>query len=136
MHRYRDLKVWKEAMNLVEDVYSSTKRFPKSEDFGLTLQINRAAISVPSNIAEGSGRDSNKEFLRFLSIARGSLFELETQVDLALRLNYIEKEAHTALADRIEYIKNMTYKLKESIKVNQTNEPDMDYEKLNNELKY
>lgn len=84
-----DLKVWQLAMDLVVDVYAITKQFPDSEKYGLGSQMQRAAVSVPSNIAEGAGRESNTDFLRFLTIARGSLSELETQLLLAQRLNYI-----------------------------------------------
>ena len=84
-----DLKVWQLAMDLVVEVYAITRQFPDSEKYGLDSQMQRAAVSVPSNIAEGAGRESNADFLRFLTIARGSLSELETQLLLAQRLNYI-----------------------------------------------
>jgi len=84
---HKDLKVWQEAMDLVTSVYSISKNFPKYE---LTSQMRRAAVSVPSNIAEGAGRKGGKEFSRFLFIALGSLSELETQLEIAFRLNYIE----------------------------------------------
>ena len=79
---HRDLVAWQEAMNLVEVVYRKTDRFPAREIYGLTAQIRRAAISVPSNIAEGAGRNSSREFFQYLGIATGSLAELETQLDL------------------------------------------------------
>ena len=80
------LEVWKEAMALVRTVYAVTRGFPKEETYGLALQLRRAAVSIPSNVAEGAGRDGDKEFLRFLSIARGSLSELETQLLIAADL--------------------------------------------------
>ena len=89
---YRDLIAWQKAMDLVEAVYQHTKRFPREELYGLTSQIRRAAISVPSNIAEGEGRDSKKDFYRFLSIANGSLREVQTQLMIAQRLDYITSE--------------------------------------------
>lgn len=85
-----DLKVWQLAMELVTDIYAMTKYFPDSEKFGLSCQMQRAAVSVPSNIAEGAGRESTADFIRFLVIARGSLSELETQVLIAQRLGYAD----------------------------------------------
>jgi four helix bundle protein len=89
---YQDLKVWQVSMDVVEQVYRLTQNFPKQEVYGLTSQIQRAAVSLPSNIAEGHARDSTKEFLYHLSIALGSLAELETQLILAKRLAYLEKQ--------------------------------------------
>ncbi|UYG06070.1 four helix bundle protein [Halomonas sp. M4R1S46] len=86
MRSYHGLHAWQQGMQLVEEVYRLTARFPSSEQFGLTSQMRRAAVSIPSNIAEGAGRGSPAEFLRFLVIARGSLNELETQCQLAQRL--------------------------------------------------
>ena len=88
---YRDLIVWQKAMDLVEDVYKKTKGFPREELYGLTSQLRRAVVSVPSNIAEGQGRTSTKEFLHHLSIAYGSLCEVETQILIGHRLGYLEK---------------------------------------------
>jgi len=86
---HHDLKAWQEGMHLVEVVYRETSKFPDYERFGLISQMQRAAVSVPSNIAEGAGRGGDKEFLRYLGIARGSLCELETQFMIARRLGYI-----------------------------------------------
>lgn len=88
---FRDLSVWQLAMDLAESVYHLTLRYPKSEIYGLSSQLQRAAVSIPSNIAEGHARDSTKEFLRFLSVAQGSLAELETQLILSGRLNYFNQ---------------------------------------------
>ena len=85
---YKNLTVWQKSMNLVEQVYGFAKSFPSYETYGLRNQITRAAISVPSNIAEGSGRKTPAEKLRFYSIARGSLYELSTQLEIASRLGY------------------------------------------------
>ena len=89
---YADLEVWRTAMDLVLRIYQLSKRFPKEEMYGLTSQLRRAAVSVPSNIAEGKGRFSERELPQFLSHARGSLFEIETQLQLAQKLGYITKE--------------------------------------------
>jgi len=85
---HEDLHVWQDAMHLVEAVYRFSSNFPDTERFGLTAQIRRAAISIPSNIAEGAGRRSRPEYQRFLSIARGSLSELDTQYQVAIRLDF------------------------------------------------
>jgi four helix bundle protein len=97
VRHYRDLMAWQKAMDLVELVYGATRGWPKDEIYGLTNQIRRAVVSVPSNIAEGQGRNSPKEFMHHLSIARGSLLEVETQALIAQRLGYIPSE----LAERI-----------------------------------
>lgn len=90
---HKKLIAWQEAMRLVETVYRETRAFPKEEVFGLTAQIRRAAISVPCNIAEGAARNSSKELMQFLGIANGSMAELETQLELAVRLGYIRENA-------------------------------------------
>jgi four helix bundle protein len=86
---YRDIKVWQRAIVLVLDIYTCTRSFPKEEMYGLVGQLRRAAVSVPSNIAEGKGRRTDKEFLLFLHHARGSVFEVETQLTIAGMLGYI-----------------------------------------------
>jgi four helix bundle protein len=98
--RHHELVVWKEGVSLVKEVYQTTKGFPKEEVYGLTSQMRRAAVSIPSNIAEGAARNGDKEFLQFLSVARGSLSELETQVIIAKDLNYIKED--TTLGNKIE----------------------------------
>ena len=87
---HENLTVWKEAMTLVTEIYGVTRTFPREELYGLTSQMRRAAVSVPSNIAEGAARDGEKEFVRFLMVARGSLAELETQLRIAEQLNYFD----------------------------------------------
>jgi four helix bundle protein len=95
------LDVWRDAMSLVEAVYRHSEKFPDSERFGLTSQIRRAAVSVPSNIAEGAARKSTPEYLRFLSMARGSLSEIDTQLQIAARLGYGPTDPSSAgLVDR------------------------------------
>jgi four helix bundle protein len=87
---YSDLEVWQAAMDLAEGVYRITKTFPKEELYTLTSQLRRAAVSVPSNIAEGKGRSSERELIQFLHYSRGSLFEMETQIAIARRLGYVD----------------------------------------------
>lgn len=89
MHQYQNLIAWQKSMNLVEKVYSLTSTFPTKEQYGLTSQINRCAVSIPSNIAEGAGRNSKGEFNQSLGIATGSLFELHTQLLISSRVKYV-----------------------------------------------
>ena len=89
MRTFRDLLIWQKSMSLVTKTYQITKQFPKEEVFGLTSQIRRCAISIPSNIAEGFGRQGNKEFSRFLNISISSLFEFQTQIEISKNVNYI-----------------------------------------------
>ena len=92
MNRFKELKVWQEAIDLSVEVYGSTKNFPSEEKFGLISQINRSVISIPSNIAEGAGRNHDKEFVQFLGIAMGSACELESQLIIAEKLKFIPSE--------------------------------------------
>jgi four helix bundle protein len=89
---YKQLDAWKESMNLVQLVYELTQSFPDEEKFGLVSQLRRASVSIPSNIAEGQSRNSNKDYKRFVEIALGSALEVETQLIIASRLNYIKKD--------------------------------------------
>ena len=95
--KYEDLKVWQKAMLLAKTMYGLQKQLPKEETYGLGDQIRRAAVSIPSNIAEGFGRDTDKEFRHFLSIARGSLYETKTQLQLAESLGYLQIDTDTSL---------------------------------------
>jgi len=88
---FRDLLVWQKSMSLVTRIYQITKGFPREELYALTNQMQRCAVSVPSNIAEGHGRKSTKEYLRFLEIATGSLYELQTQLEISRNLDYLSK---------------------------------------------
>lgn len=88
---HKDLDVWKQAMQFAQRIYVLTNDFPKTEQFGLVSQMRRAAVSVPSNIAEGAARQTNKEFIQFLYIALGSLMELETQLILSVEIGYLSK---------------------------------------------
>src|SRR5271167_4380845 len=98
---YKDLVVWKKSMALVTEVYAATARFPREEFYGLTSQLRRAAVSVPSNIAEGQGRATRGEFVQFLCHARGSLYEVETQIVVGTNLGYITGEQQQGLALRV-----------------------------------
>ncbi|MDT4968207.1 MAG: hypothetical protein QOJ64_2944 [Acidobacteriota bacterium] len=113
---YRELLAWQKSMDLLELVYAATRCFPKEELFGLTSQLRRAALSVPSNIAEGQGRKSTKEFLHHLSIALGSLMELETQVLAAGRLHYIGQEDVDRLLDQSARVGRLINGLYNSLK--------------------
>jgi four helix bundle protein len=93
MSNHRDLIAWREAMTLVETIYRETEAFPREEVFGLKAQIRRAAVSVPSNLAEGSGRNSAGELRQFVGFASGSLAELETQLEVAVRLGFLNRDA-------------------------------------------
>ena len=112
--KYQKLLVWQEAMNLVVGIYRATERLPTTERFGLCQQLRRAAISIPSNIAEGSGRHSDKDFIRFLNIANGSLLEVETQLLIALQLQYLEEISK--LQNSIDKIFAMLSSLKRKLK--------------------
>ncbi len=106
MASYEDLKVWQKSMDFTAMIYRTTKAFPKDERFGLVSQMRRAAISIPSNIAEGKGR-SDRDFARFLLQARGSGWELETQLQLALRLGYLSAEQFSGLREELGEIGKM-----------------------------
>jgi four helix bundle protein len=99
---FRDLRVWQDAMSFAEAIYKTTSELPKDELYGLVSQMRRAAVSVPSNIAEGKGRHSDPDFVRFLLHSRGSLLELQTQVLLARRLQYISEQRASQLCESIE----------------------------------
>lgn len=97
MKSYRELFVWQKGVDLSVSVYDETQSFPKEEAFGMTSQIRRSAISIPSNIAEGFGRSSQADFARFLKISSGSLYELQTQLEICRRINYISAEQFESL---------------------------------------
>jgi four helix bundle protein len=109
MDSHKDLDVWKLSIELVVDIYKLTETFPKSELYGITSQIRRAAVSIPSNIAEGSARKNTKEYVQFLYIALGSLAEMETQLIICQRLNYIS--AFDKDQERIIHIRRMLVNL-------------------------
>jgi|APFre7841882630_1041343.scaffolds.fasta_scaffold56029_2 four helix bundle protein len=104
---FRDLNIWQKGIDLVKDIYKETQNFPRQEIYGLTNQIRRAAISIPSNIAEGHIRQHRAEFRQFLSVALGSLAELETQIVISRELNYISTEKSLNLIDQMGSIGKM-----------------------------
>ena len=104
---YTDLEVWIESRKLVSMIYSATHDFPKEEIFGLTNQMRRSAVSIPSNIAEGNGRRTTNDTLQFLYISRGSIFELETQIYLALDLKYIDNDTFQQLISQLTICKKL-----------------------------
>lgn len=114
MHDFKSLRVWQDAMDLVEQVYRISQNFPDTEKFGLTSQIRRSAVSIPSNIAEGARRNSDKEFRHFLGIANGSGGELYTQLILAARLGFIEEADKDSIIQKVESINRMNSKLIQS----------------------
>jgi len=107
MKTYTELFVWQKAMELVTSVYRETRNFPKEEIYGLTSQIRRSAVSIPSNIAEGFGRKSQQDFIRFLKISMGSLFELQTQLRIAKNLEYIGEVKFNAVFEDTREIERM-----------------------------
>lgn len=117
MHNLKELKIWHKAIELSTEIYEVSKEFPKEEQYGLTIQLRRAVVSVASNIAEGAGRNSDKEFIQFLSIAYGSLFEIQTQVIIAQKLKYLEEHLTTALLDKIDELQKMTFQFRKNIKI-------------------
>lgn len=114
-HNLKELKIWQKAIDLAVEVYSSTSEFPSEEKYGLTSQIRRSAVSVPSNISEGAGRNSNKEFVQFLGISHGSSYELETQLIIAHRLKLLSDNTSTELLNKISEVQKMNYRLRESL---------------------
>ena len=115
---HRDLIVWQKAMNLTVLTYHLTKNFPKEETYGLISQIRRACASIPANIAEGQGRRLSKEFQQFLGIARGSLLELDTHLELSFRVGYISKNQRDDLKEKISEVGRMLNGLMRSLKKN------------------
>jgi four helix bundle protein len=113
---FRDLDVWKLSIELVKSIYQLTNKFPTSETYGLTSQLRRSAISIPSNIAEGQGRNSSKEFKQFLAFALGSLAELETQLIISKEINCLAEEKLIPLSNDLDVIRKMLRALAGSLK--------------------
>lgn len=117
MHRYKDLKFWQLSRTFCKDVYVVTKSFPNDEKFGLISQLRRASVSVPSNIAEGASRSSNKDFKRFLRISLGSCYEIETQLLLSCDLGFIDTKELDFLNNTLHQIIKMMSKFNSSLKI-------------------
>ena len=116
-HRpHRKLEVWQKAMDFVMEIYRTTGEFPETEIYGLTSQMRRASVSIPSNLAEGAGRKGNKEFMQFLNIAQGSISELDTQLEIACRLKYMNEEDYSNLIGKLTEISKMLYGLAKTFK--------------------
>ncbi len=115
MHKLQDLRIWTKAINLTTKIYKITVGFPEEEKYGLTSQIRRSVVSISSNIAEGAGRNSSKDFCHFLAIANGSSYELETQLVISNNLNLIDNESLKILLRDLAEIQKMNYKLQNSM---------------------
>jgi four helix bundle protein len=118
MRNFKQLRVWQDAISVVECIYQLTAEFPGQEKYGLVSQLRRCAVSVPSNIAEGCGRTSDPDFARFLDVANGSAFELETQLIIAQKLypEYLPADLHSTLLDEVRSIQKRIFGLQKSLK--------------------
>ena len=115
MHNIKKLKIWNDSIDLCVDVYQALANMPNDERYGLSSQIKRSAISIPSNIADGAGRDTNPQFSHFLNIAYGSSYELQTQLIISERLNFISSEVNESLLNKLNEVQKMVYVFKENI---------------------
>ena len=118
MHNFEKLKIWQKAMDIAVKVYEISALLPTDERFNLIHQIKKCAVSIPSNIAEGSGRNHNKEFIQFLGIANGSTFELITQLILAKRLKLIEESIIQPIINQLVEVSNMSFSLQKTLNTN------------------
>lgn len=116
MHNLKELKIWNKAVELAVEVYKATGDFPKEEKYGITSQIRRSVVSISSNISEGAGRNSDKEFIHFLGIANGSSYELQTQLIVANKLALISDETVSVLLNHIDEIQKMNYRFQEKLR--------------------
>jgi four helix bundle protein len=115
MNNLKELKIWNKAIDLTVDVYKATSSFPSDERFGLISQSRRSAVSIPSNIAEGAGRNSKKEFANFLGIANGSSYELQTQLVISNRLNLLGDDLLNNLLNQIDELQKMNYAFQQTL---------------------
>lgn len=116
MNKFKNLNIWKRAVELATEIYIVTSDFPDEEKYGLTSQLRRCVVSISSNIAEGAGRNTNKDFNRFLSIAYGSSYELETQLIIATNLNLIPNPDSKKLCNEVDELQKMIYTFSQSLK--------------------
>ncbi|MFK7903628.1 MAG: four helix bundle protein [Chitinophagales bacterium] len=111
MHNFREIKSWKKSRIVVKEIYVLTRKFPREELYGLTSQIRRAAISIPANIAEGSGRNTNKDFCKFLGYALASAYEVETELILSYDLGFISKDEVSEVGEKVREVEKLIYGL-------------------------
>lgn len=117
MHNFKELKVWQKSRILTTEVYNLTRKLPKDEKFGLISQMDRAVVSIASNIAEGSGRESNRDFRRFLKDSISSAFELETQIILSYDLHFISEKDYLEISKKIEEVQKMIFGFRKSLSI-------------------
>ncbi|MBB3186946.1 four helix bundle protein [Microbacter margulisiae] len=115
MHNFKKLVIWTKSVEFVTEIYKTTSTFPENERFGLVSQLQRAAVSVPTNIAEGSAKSSTKDFARFLEISLGSTFELETELFVSLNLSYVNLEQYNQLINKLTELQKMILGFKEKL---------------------
>lgn len=115
MHNFKELKIWQKSRILAKEIYLLTKNFPVEEKFGLANQMRRSVVSISSNIAEGTGRDSDKDFTRFLSISLASAFELETQIIIASDLEYITDKECISISEKVQESQKMIFGFRKTI---------------------
>ncbi|HTL81018.1 MAG TPA: four helix bundle protein [Bacteroidia bacterium] len=114
-HNVKELRIWNNAIDLVVDVYKLSSAFPPDERFGLTSQIRKAAVSIPSNIAEGAGRNTNKDFSHFVGISNGSSYEVMTQIIVANKLRLVTEEEVAPVLKKLDELQKMTYRFQERL---------------------
>jgi four helix bundle protein len=117
MHNFKELKIWQKSRILTTEVYNLTRKFPKDEKFGLISQMDRAVVSISSNIAEGSGRGSNRDFRRFLNYSLGSAYELETQIILSYDLGFVSEIDFSEISEKITEVQKMIFGFRKSLSV-------------------
>jgi four helix bundle protein len=115
-HNVKELKIWQKSIDLVVDVYKLTAAFPTEEKYGLISQVRKAAVSIPSNIAEGAGRNTDKDFSNFLGISNGSSYEVMTQLIVSQRLNLVSEEEVQPILNKLDEVQKMTYAFQKTLK--------------------
>ncbi|RLD59353.1 MAG: diversity-generating retroelement protein bAvd family protein [Bacteroidetes bacterium] len=117
MHNFKELKVWQKSRVLTSEIYNITRKLPKDERFGLISQMDRAVVSIPSNIAEGSGRFTNRDFRRFLDYSLGSAYELETQIILSYDLGFVSEKDYLEILKKIEEVQKMIFGFRKTLSI-------------------